>query len=442
MDVRVLKKNGTRNLTNYNLLNRLKALDRSIRIAIVGIGSMGKGLFYQCQVTPGVECVAMADIKAERAIHCAVWMKRDYRVVDNLGAMEQIIRQGGIAICEDGDLAARCGLVDVLIESSNSIGPAGQFSVTALEHGKHLILMNAEADLIFGPYLMDLAQSNGSVYTSCDGDQYGVLKHLIDDLQLWGFELVMAGNIKGFLDRYSNPTKIIPEADKRNLDYRMATAYTDGTKLCIEMALVSNAFGLSTLVPGMQGPRASHVRDVFHLFDFNRLWRDEQPFVDYILGAEPGGGVFAVGYCDDDYQRSMLSYYKMGEGPFFLFYRPYHLCHVEAMGCVAKAFLDGQSLLQPIHGFRTNVYAYAKRDLCKGEKLDGIGGYTSYGLIENCGQDMESSGLPLCLAEGVKLARDLPKDQKILMTDIREDPHRIDFKLYARALNSSMGHQL
>ena len=423
------------NLPNDNLLSRLKALQRSIRVAIVGIGSMGKGLFYQCQVTPGIECVAMADIKVERAIHCAVWMKRDYRVVHNLGTMEETIRQGGIAICEDGDLTAKSGLVDVLIESSNSIGAAGQLSVTAIEHGKHLILMNAEADLIFGPYLMDLAQSNGSVYTSCDGDQYGVIKHLIDDLQFWGFELVMAGNIKGFLDRYSNPTKIIPEADKRNLDYHMATAYTDGTKLCIEMALVANAFGLSALVPGMQGPRSSHVRDVFHLFDFNRLWRDKQPFVDYILGAEPGGGVFAVGYCDDDYQKSMLSYYKMGEGPFYLFYRPYHLCHVEAMGCVARAFLDGHSLLQPVHGFRTNVYAYAKRDLRKGEKLDRVGGYTCYGLIENCGQDKKTSGLPICLAEGVTLKRNVSRDEKIFFSDIQYAPDRLDFALYEESVH-------
>ena len=429
------------NLANYNLLNRLKALQSSIRVAIVGIGSMGKGLFYQCQITPGIECVAMADIKVERAINSAVWMKRDYRVVDNLGAMEETIRNGAIAICEDGDLAAKCELVDVLIESSNSIGAAGQFSVTALEHGKHLILMNAEADLIFGPYLMDLAQSNGSIYTSCDGDQYGVIRHLIDDLQLWGFELVMAGNIKGFLDRYSNPTKIIPEADKRNVDYHMATAYTDGTKLCIEMALVSNASGLATLVPGMQGPRASHVRDVFHLFDFDRLWQDKQPFVDYILGAEPGGGVFTVGYCDDDYQKSMLSYYKMGEGPFYLFYRPYHLCHIEAMACLAKAFLDRDSLLQPIYGFRTNVYAYAKRDLRQGEKLDGIGGYTCYGLIENLTHGTDHPGLPICLTEEVTLKRNVSRDEKIFFSDIQYDPDRLDFVLYDESVKSPMARR-
>jgi predicted homoserine dehydrogenase-like protein len=425
------------NLVNYDLLNRLKSLQSGIRVGIIGIGSMGKGLFYQCQITPGIECVVMADIRVERAINCAVWMKRSYRVVDNLGAMNETIRRGEIAICEDGDLAAKCDLVDVLMESSNSIRAAGQFSVTALEHGKHLILMNAEADLIFGPFLMSLARSKGSVYTSCDGDQYGVIKHLIDDLQLWGFELVMAGNIKGFLDRYANPTKIIDEADKRNLDYHMATAYTDGTKLCVEMALVSNAFGLSTLVPGMQGPRAIHVRDVFDLFDFDRLWEGRQPFVDYILGAEPGGGVFAVGYCDDDYQKSMLSYYKMGKGPFYLFYRPYHLCHVEAMGCVAQAFLNGYPLLQPAHGFRTNVYAYAKRDLRRDEKLDGIGGYTCYGLIENCAQSTHRPGLPICLAQEVTLKRDAPRDEKIFFSDIEYDPDRFDFMLYEESVKYS-----
>jgi predicted homoserine dehydrogenase-like protein len=429
------------NLTNYNLLNRLRNLQRNIRVGIVGMGSMGKGLFYQCSITPGIECVVMADIKIERAIACAEGMGRDYRVVNNVEAMHETISQKKIAICEDGDLAARCELVELLIESSNSIAEAAQFSITALEHQKHLVLMNAEIDLIFGPYFLQLARKNGVVYTSCDGDQHGVIKHLVDDLELWGFNLVMAGNIKGFLDRYSNPTKIIPEADKRHLDYKMATAYTDGTKLCIEMALVANALGLSTFVPGMHGPQANHLQDVFHLFDFNALWKNKQPLVDYILGTEPGGGVFAIGYCEDPYQKSMLSYYKMGEGPFYLFYRPYHLCHIEAMACLAEAFLDGRSLLQPMHGFRANVYAYAKRELSQGEKLDGIGGYTCYGLIENCPQNKDSLGLPICLAEGVTLKRDVSKDERILMSDIHEVHDRFDFTLYAKALECSIERQ-
>ena len=374
------------------MLNRLKSLEQVIKVAIIGIGSAGKGLFYQCGMTPGMECVAIADIKIEKAIECVESMGHDYRVINSVKEMHEAIHQGLVAVCEDGDILAQCELMDVLIEASNAIGDGAKFAITALECHKHLVMMNAEADLIFGPYLMELAEKKGVVYTSCDGDQPGVIRRLIDDLQLWGFELVMAGNIKGFLDRYSNPTKIIPEADKRNLDYKMCASYTDGSKLCVEMALVANAYGLSTAVPGMYGPRADNIHDVFDLFDFDALWKDKNPVVDYVLGAKPYVGVFAIGYCDNKYQQSMLDWFppEMGRQPFYLFYRPYHLIHIEAMACVAEAFLDRQSLLKPRYGFCTNVYAYAKKDLREGDELDGIGGYAIYGLIENCAMNEEN----------------------------------------------------
>lgn len=419
------------------MLKNLQELKTNIKVAIIGMGAMGKGLFYQCHVTPGLECVAIADIRLERAVACVEGLKREYRVVHTLADLHEVVRRGMVAVCEDGDLLARCEAADALVESSNSIIPGGQFSLTALEHRKHLILMNAEIDLLFGPAFFRVAQDHGVVYTSCDGDQHGVIKRLVEDLQLWGFELVMAGNIKGFLDRYANPTTIVPEADKRNLDYKMATAYTDGTKLCIEMALVANGMGLSTRVPGMRGPRASHVQEVFSLFDFEALWQHKQPFVDYILGAEPGGGVFAIGYCDNDYQKAMLQYYKMGNGPFYLFYRPYHLCHVEAMECIAEAVLHKRALLQPVYGPRTDVYAYAKRDLRKGEKLDGIGGYHCYGLIENRTGNEGRAGLPICLAEDVTLKRDVRQDEKIFLDDVNFDPKRFDFALHFRAMQQS-----
>jgi predicted homoserine dehydrogenase-like protein len=416
------------------MLGRLKRLEKRIRIAIIGVGSMGKGLLYQSLITPGIQCVAIADLDIDRAISVAEEMKCNYRVARDLEGVHTAICEGLMAVCEDGDLLARCDFVDALVESSNSIIAAAQFSITALQYRKHLILMNAETDLVFGPYLLRLAQDNDVTYTSCDGDQHGVIKHLIDELELWGFDLVMAGNIKGFLDRYSDPVKIIPEADKRNLGYKMATAYTDGTKLCIEMALVANACGLGVTIPGMQGPRANDVHEVFTLFDFDSIWKSGQPVVDYILGAEPKFGVFAVGHCDNSYQAAMLSYYKMGNGPFYLFYRPYHLCHIEAMGCVAEACLDRRSVLQPDCGLRTNVYAYAKRSLRKGERLDGVGGFTCYGMIDNSDVDQTNSGLPICLADDVTLKRDISKDSKIHLGDINYEPGRLDFDLYFKAM--------
>jgi predicted homoserine dehydrogenase-like protein len=399
-------------------LDQLRRLNESIPIGVIGVGSMGKGLLYQSRITPGIRCVAVADIDVPRAISVATEFGCVYRVVDDLDGLHDAVREGVIAIAEDGNLLARCELVDAIVESSSAIIPAAGFCVTALRHHKHLILMNAEVDLTFGPHLLELARANGVTYTTCDGDQHGVIKHLVDEIELWGFDVVMAGNIKGFLDRYTDPVKIVPEADIRNLSYRMATAYTDGTKLGIEMALLANAFGWRVTTPGMQGPPASDVREVFQLFDFESIRNSGPPVVDYILGAEPNGGVFVVGHCDNAYQMGMLKYYKMGDGPFYLFYRPYHLCHIEAMTCIADACLDGRSLLQPHFGFRTNVIAYAKKPLRAGETLDGLGGFSCYGLIENSAPGAACEGLPICLAEDVRLVRDVPKDGRIALRDV------------------------
>jgi len=424
------------NLNDGVWLRRLRALKTKIKVGIIGTGAMGKGLCYQLHKTPGFECVALCDLRIERAAECAAWMGRKHRLVSNLAEMDQAVRDGSLAVCEDGSLLARGEAVDVVIEASNAPAAGGQFALAAIQNKKHIILMNAETDLIFGPYLARLARCNGVVYSSCDGDQPGVIKRLLDEAALWGFEIVMAGNIKGFLDRYANPASIVPEADKRNLDYRQATAYTDGTKLCVEMALIANACGGRVLTAGMRGPKARHVKDVLRLFDFHALHRQGQPFVDYILGAEPDGGVFVVAHYDQPYQKAMLTYYKMGEGPFYIFYRPYHLCHIEALRCVAEAVLDGQALLQPAHGLRTNVYAYAKRDLPLGARLDGIGGYTCYGLIEN-GSGNENPGLPIALTNDVTLKRAISKDVKINFHDVEYKAERPDFALYFKALMES-----
>lgn len=420
-------------------LSRLKSLAKPIRVAIIGAGHTGKALLYQCGITPGIECVAVADIKVDKAVGACAAFGCAHRIVKSLPDLHDSIARGAIGVAEDGELLARCESVDVLIESSSAVAGGGHFAAVALENRIHVVMMNAESDLIFGPYLMNLAEKNGVVYTTCDGDQPGVIKRLVDEVTLWGFELVMAGNIKGFLDRYANPTSIVPEADKRFLDHKMCTAYTDGTKLSVEMALVANALGLETDKPGMHGPRTKDLLDVFDHFDFDRIYEGRRAVVDYVLGSKPYGGVFVVARSDSPFQQAMMNYFpsQMGTGPYFVFNRPYHLCHVEAMQCVAEAFLDHEALLQPTAGFRTNVYAYAKRDLRQGEALDGIGGYTCYGLIENCSGNETHSGLPICLADEVTLKRNVAKDQKIFMEDVVYDAHRMDFRLYTLAREES-----
>ena len=285
---------------------------------------------------------------------------------------------------------------------------------------------------------MKKALQAGVVYTSADGDQHTVLKRLINEIELWGFKIVLAGNMKGYLDRSSNPTTIIPEADKRFMDYQMCASYTDGTKLCIEMALTANAIGGRTTIPGMLGPRVKDIYDVFQHFDFATIWDGKTPLVDYVLGAYPSGGVFVIGFNDHPHQMETLGWYpcRLGPGPFYLFHRPYHLGHIETMACVAEAFLDGWAVLQPTYGFQTNVYAYAKKELHAGETLDGIGGYCAYGLIENCLDNENKPGLPICLAEDVHLRRDIRQGEKISLEDVDYSFSDPRFETYKLAMQS------
>lgn len=421
------------------LLERLSQRNEDIRVGVIGIGSIGSGLTFQSHITPGMDSVAIADIHLEKATDCLAWMEREYQIIDSVSDMEDVIQQDKVAVCEDGLLIAQCAQVDVLIEASNSIAEAALYALEALAHGKHVIMMNYEADLTFGPLLQSQARQHGLVYTVADGDQPAAARRVINDMQFWGFELVMAGNIKGYLDRYANPTSIIPEADKRGLDYQMAASYTDGTKLCVEMAVLANGLNLRTHIPGMRGPRVDHVLDIFDHIDFPAIWASGQPVVDYVLGAKPKGGVFAVGYSDKPYHHQLLDWYppEMGPGPFYIFYRPYHLGSIEAMMCVAQAVLDHSALLQPEFGFKTNVFCYAKRDLVKGETLDGIGGYCSYGQIENLGDPLLDPGIPICLSDGMVLNTEVPKDQRLSLSDVRYDLTEQKYQLFAAALEQS-----
>ena len=420
------------------MLQRLSRMERDIKVVVVGIGSMGKGIVYQVEITPFIECVAIADRNIEKAIACAEWLKRPYEVVYTQSQLHAAVEAGNLAITDDGNLAAQCEIADALIESSTAIYEGALHAITALKHGLHVIMINAEADLTYGPLLLSTAKCEGLIYSSCDGDQPAAIKRLVDQIMFWGFDLVMAGNIKGYLDRYVNPTSIIPEADKRGLEYKMCTSFTDGTKLNIEMALVANALNLRAAVPGMLGPRSTSISQVFELFDFDTLWgADPRPLVDYVLGAQPKGGVFVIVHSDREYQQYTLDWFpvELGPGPYYLFYRPYHLRHIEAMNTVVDTVLNSHALLKPDYGHATNVFAYAREDLKKGTRLDGIGGYCCYGLIENAHDgNVSPAGLPICLSENVTLRRDVNKDERIALQDAIYDSNDPRYLLYAEAL--------
>ncbi len=415
------------------MLARLKELDETIKVSITGIDTLGKGLLYQTTITPGIKCVAIADREIENCVKAAHWLNLPYRIVATQNELDDAINDGELAICQDGNMVAKAASVEAVIEASSTIMDGAAIALTAIRNQRHIIMMNTPVDSAFGPHLMKYAHDNGVTYSSSDGGQPAILRKLYDDMQLWGFEPVMAGNIEGQLDRYANPTLSIPEAEKREMDLHKFTSISDGTNLNLQMSIVANALNMVTAMPGMYGHRANSIEDIFDLYDLEMIHSFNNPVVDYILGTDMVGGVFTVGFSDNPFQKEMMDYYRMGDGPFFAFYRPYSLGHVEAMENVARAVLDEQALIQPTYGLKTNVYAYAKKPLRAGQTLDGIGGYNCYGLIENCPPINEDSWLPIALADGVVLRRDIEVDEKISLLDVEFNPTALDFDLYFKS---------
>jgi predicted homoserine dehydrogenase-like protein len=391
----------------------------SIAFVLLGAGSVGRGVFHQSLLTQDVDCRVICDCDMDRALALAD-PKRRSRIVSTEGEMADALHRGEIAVCQNAQLAAIAPNVEVFFDASTAIESAPSTIESAMISGKHVVMMNAEADALFGPWFWDLAMHHGVAYTSSDGDQPAVIARLVEELRFYGLELVMAGNVKGFLDRYTDPVKIRPEADKRGLDHQMCSSYTDGTKLCVEMSIVANALGCSVARPGMIGPKMAEATELFDHFSLSDLWVSGQaPLVDYILGARPKGGVYAVGYTDDAYQRRMLDWFppEIGPGPFYVLTRPYHLIHLETMRTVLEVGRTGRSLIAPRFGMRTEVICRAKNALEAGSQLDGPGGFASYGVIENRA-DGSSTGLPIILSKNAKLRRTVAKDERIRWDDV------------------------
>lgn len=362
-----------------------------LKVGLAGAGSMGRGIAWQIAATPGLGLAWICDLNEDAAAQAATFAS---------GAKHSTNFQ---------DLLERHP-IDVFVEATNSIGDAAQYCLAALDSGAHVVLMNAEVDLALGPLLNYEASSRNLIVTSDAGDQHGVLASLISEAELMGFDIVQAGNIKGFLDRTATPQSIKAEAEKRNLSPTQCCAYTDGTKLHIEMAVLANALGYLPPEGGMTGPRAKRVEEALTLFDFSNY--DHTPRIDYLLGAEPGGGVYLIVRPKKDLpaeQAFYLNYYKLGNGPEYLLYRPYHLCHLETPKAIFAA-----TRREPILTTRTNtchVYAYAKRDLPAGTPIrHAIGSAECYGLVE----PLDPERIPIALLENEShLKAPLQRDQPL-----------------------------
>lgn len=403
-------------------LAKRHAKNNPVRVAMVGAGFMAKGIALQiCQFVPGMQLVAIANRNIGKAkLAYAEAGIPETAEIRSVPALEDAIRKGLFSVTDDAMLLCEADGIDAVIEVTGAVEFGTQVAMRAIQNGKHIIMMNAEVDGTVGPILKVYADKAGVAYTNADGDQPGVIMNLYRFVKSIGVKPVLCGNIKGLHDPYRNPTTQEGFAKKWGQNPSMVTSFADGSKISFEQAIVANGTGMRVAKRGMFGPTVpggTPIKEVMNLYPLEELL--EGPgIVDYVVGAEPGPGVFVLGTHDHPVQKHYLNLYKLGEGPLYCFYTPYHLCHFEVPLTVARAVLFNDAALTPIGRPYVEVVATAKIDLKEGETLDGIGHYMAYGLCENADVRAKENLLPIGIAEGCILKRAIPKDQVLTYDDV------------------------
>jgi predicted homoserine dehydrogenase-like protein len=397
---------------------------KPVRVAIVGAGFSGRHCAHQIvKSVPGLRLVAIANrtIGAARDAYSTAGAP-DVRVVESATALDQAIRDGRPAIAADAGVVCEAEGVDVVIEATGTIEFGAGVALRAIENGKHIVLMNVELDATLGPILKAHADRAGVVYTNSDGDEPGVAMNMIRFVGSIGLKPVVAGNLKGLYDPYRTPETQRRFAESHNQKPSTMTSFADGTKLSMELTVLANATGFRVARRGMYGPALTHVNDSGRFYADKLL---DGGMVDFLVGAAPSNGAFVLGYSDDPVKAAYLRYLKMGDGPLYVFYTPFHLPHLEIPLTVARAVLFGDATVAPLGAPVCDSVAVAKRDLKAGEILDGLGGFTCYTLIENYDRSRLENALPMGVSEGCELIRDLPKDRLVTYDDVKLPEDRL-----------------
>ena len=406
-----------------------------IRVGMVGAGFMGRGIALQiARSVPGMRLVAIANRKLEGARRAYTEAEvLNVKIVETVNQLEDAIGQDQFSITEDPMLLCQASNIDVIIEVTGAVEFGAHVAMEGIRNHKHIVFMNAELDGTIGPILKVYADKAGVVVTNVDGDQPGVMMNLYRFVKGLGIAPVLCGNIKGLHDPYRNPTTQEGFAKKWKQNPYMVTSFADGTKISFEQAIVANATGMKIAKRGMCGPTVpggTPIRETIQHFPTDFMVPGSG-IVDYVVGAEPSPGVFVVGMETHPLQRHYLDLYKLGGGPYYCFYTPYHLCHFEVPNSVARAVLFQDATIAPIGAPCVDVVATAKVDLKSGQTLDGFGGYLTYGLAEKSQIVHERRLLPMGLAEGCTLNNDVFRDQVLTYDDVQIPVDRLSDRLRA-----------
>ncbi len=403
-------------------LQKRKAKGNPIRVAMVGAGFMGRGVALNIlKSVEGMDlvCISNRHIEGARRAYSEAGVD-DVVEIQTASELEAAIENGQYAITDNAHALCEAGGVDAVLEVTGAIEFGAEVALKTIENGKHIILMNAELDSTLGPLLKTKADGAGVVFTNVDGDQPGVIVNLYRFVKGMGVKPVLCGNVKGLQDPYRNPTTQEAFAKQWGQQPHMVTSFADGSKISFEQAIVANATGMRVARRGMLGPTVDPGTPIEGAVDWFPLEElvNGPGIVDYVVGAVPNGGIFVLGTHDDPRQQHYLNLYKVGKGPLYCFFNPYHLCHFEVHNTIARAVLFQDAAVAPLGAPKVEVVTTAKIDLKAGETLDGIGWYMTYGEAENADVVHKARLLPMGLAEGCVLKRDMAKDEALSYDDV------------------------
>jgi predicted homoserine dehydrogenase-like protein len=414
-------------------LQERQAQEKPIRVAIIGAGFMCQGLTNMIEnSTPGMRVVAISNRKVQRAVDVYHYSgHKDVAIADTQNKLDDAIRSNKPVVTEDAFLMARSGFVDVLVDVTGSVEFGAHVVLEAFKHGKDVVLMNAEIDATIGPILQVYAEKYGVILSACDGDEPGVQMNLFRWVRGLGLTPRVIGNIKGLQDPYRNPTTQKGFAERWQQNSAMVTSFADGTKISCEQAIVANATGFKVRSRGMSRglEYRGDIMKIGELYDIDEL-RQLGGIVDYVVGT-PLTKVYVLAEHPDPKQQHYLNLYKLGEGPLYSFFIPYHLVHFEVPSSIARVVLFRDNLAKPLGGPVVEVCAVAKRDLKAGEILDDYGMYMTYGEAANVDEMSKGQYFPEGLVEGCTLTRDIKKDIVLTYSDIKLPPNRLSDRLRA-----------
>jgi predicted homoserine dehydrogenase-like protein len=404
-----------------------------IRVGMIGAGFMGQGLTNQIvNSVPGMRMSAIFNRHPERAF--AVYRYAGHEEIVTAGTqatLDDAVRRGIPAVAEDPFTICRSPAVDVVVDVTGSVEFGARVILEAFRFGKPVVLMNAEVDSTLGPILRVHARKHGVILSACEGDEPGVQMNLYRWVKGLGLIPRVIGNVKGLQDPYRNPTTQQGWAERWGQNAAMVTSFADGSKISFEQSIVANATGFQVRSRGMsRGVKYDgSIMDIAKLYDVEEL-RAIGGIVDYTVGP-PLVKVFCLAEHADPKQRHYLNLYKMGEGPLYPFWIPYHLVHFEAPNAIARVVLFGDEVAPPLGGPVVEVCAVAKRDLKAGEVLDGYGMYMTYGEAVNAEEMSARRYLPEGLVEGCTLIHDVPKDGTLTYDDVELPAGRLADQLRA-----------